>query len=293
MKQVIAVVGPTASGKSAFSVALAKLCGAEIISADSMQIYKGLDIGTAKIRPQEMHGVPHHLIDIVEPTDSFSVQQYQARAEGVMDTLRKHNTLPIIAGGTGLYVQSLLYSLDFFEASPNPSLRKELEEKSDDALYRLLAKRDPKRAANIHPNNRRRIIRALEILAAGKRPENNGFRTKREDLSAKIYGLIVERDLLHRRIETRVDQMLEDGLIEECRAQLFPNGLHTQAASAIGYAETLAYLRGLCTKKELRNNIIVHTRQYAKRQMTWFRRMDVEWIPHTTDPEVIARRFYE
>lgn len=289
MKKAVFVIGPTASGKSGFSVQLAKEIGAEIISADSMQIYRGLDIGTAKITEDEMQGVHHHMLDIVRPLDDFSVKQYQTMARTVIRSLQEQDVTPIITGGTGLYIQSLLFNLDFSETAPDPVLRDQLQRLSDEELYQRLSRLDPPSAREIHPRNRRRMIRALEILASGAIPSRDRFDTPAPDMDAIVLGLDVDRATLHERISLRVDQMLKDGLIEECRRELYPDGMYRQAAAAIGYAETLAYLRGLCTREELRENIIVHTRQYAKRQMTWFRRIQARWIPYDTDPHKIAK----
>ena len=289
MNKTVFIVGPTASGKSGFAVALAKMLQGEIISADSMQIYRGLDIGTAKMAKEEMQGVPHHMLDIVDPDASFSVQQFQRKADSIIQDLQKNDRIPIVAGGTGLYIQSLLFDLDFGRTRPDTKYRAALETLSNTALYEQLKTKNPKEAEKIHPNNRRRLIRALEILAAGQMLKRDRFDTARKDRHPVIFGLQIPREILHKRIEMRVDQMIQQGLIDECLQTLYPLGRQTQAAAAIGYAETIDYLKGLCTQEEWRRNIIVHTRQYAKRQMTWFLRLPVRWIPYDTDPATIGK----
>lgn len=289
VNKTVFIVGPTASGKSGFAVALAKMLQGEIISADSMQIYRGLDIGTAKIAKEEMQGVPHHMLDIVDPDASFSVQQFQRKADSIIQDLQRNDRVPIVAGGTGLYIQSLLFDLDFGRTRPDTKYRTALETLSNTALYEQLKTKNPKEAEKIHPNNRRRLIRALEILSAGQMLKRDRFDTARKDRHPVIFGLQIPREILHKRIEMRVDQMIQQGLIDECLQTLYPLGRQTQAAAAIGYAETIDYLKGLCTQEEWRRNIIVHTRQYAKRQMTWFRRLPVRWIPYDTDPATIGK----
>lgn len=289
MRKVVFVIGPTASGKSSFSVQMAKYLGAEIISADSMQIYRHLDIGTAKIMPSEMEGVPHHMLNLIDPDETYSVQQYQYRAREIIKRLHADGILPVITGGTGLYLQSLLYDLDFSGVQPDRDFREELAICSDLQLYERLLRVNPEMAKQIHPNNRKRIIRALEIAKSGVTQETRRFDTPAETLDPIVIGLDIDRTVLWERIEQRVDQMLQSGLIEECEKMLLPHGYHTQAGAAIGYAETADYLRGFCTRDELRRNIIVHTRQYAKRQRTWFRRMDAHWVPYDSDPIQIVK----
>lgn len=276
----IALAGPTASGKTALSVALAKLLDTEIINADSMQIWRGLDIGTAKVTEEETDGIPHHLFDIVDPGESFTVQQYKEAAERCIRTLNASHKVPIVVGGTGLYFQALVSDLDFGQASPRPEDRaRRLAEKSAEQLHELLRQKNPARADEIDPRNVRRVLRALEIEEQSDAvPAQNDWRATRKDAVFSFYCLRMERSLLWERIEKRAERMLEQGLLEECRPLLrMPR--EAQACRGIGYAEGLDHWRGLSTWDELRNSIVIHTRQYAKRQMTWFRKMEqVRWI---------------
>lgn len=298
MKKAIVIAGPTASGKSALSVALAKHIRSEVISADSMQIYRKLDIGTAKITESEKEGVVHHMIDIVEIGDSYTVQQYQKQAFEIIDDCNARGMIPVICGGTGLYLQALLYDLDFHQTPPDRAFRSDpvrVHTIETGALYDELMRLNERVAGSIHPNNRKRIIRALEVQKDGgtvRTGAENRFRAKRADLCALVLGISRPREALLNRIEARVDIMLDQGLIEECRDVLLPFGRDTQASAAIGYRETLDYLKGLLTRDELRQNIIVHTRQYAKRQMTWFRKFeDIHWIEPTATIEEIMRKY--
>ncbi len=293
MRQAIIVVGPTASGKSAFAVQLAQAYQTEIISADSMQIYRKLDIGTAKSTPDEMRGIPHHGIDIASIGDAFSVADFQRYAFREIDRCNQSGKIPIIAGGTGLYIQSLLYDLDFSSAGATKKIVE--PDINTEALYLMLQEKDPSAAEKIHPNNRRRVVRALQIASEASTPRDDRFRVPREDFQAVVFGLHYPRDVLCQRIEARVDQMLTKGLIDECKRVLFPFGRHNQAAAAIGYQETIDFLKGLLTVDELRQSIIVHTRQYAKRQMTWFRRMpEIHWLDmETMSVEDVFRRAKE
>ena len=287
---VVAIIGPTASGKTALSIRLAKEIDGEIINGDSMQIYRGLDIGTAKITKEEMQGVPHHLLDIKEPTEGFSVAEYQQLVRGKIKEIQSRGKMPIIVGGTGLYVQSVLYDFQFTKQEINEEARdayyKELEQTGPEAMYQKLVDVDPKAAAEIHPNNTRRVIRALEMaqLAGVSRAEeqfNRGDVTLYQHL---IIGMDMEREKLYERINLRVDLMMEAGLLEEVRA-LYDAGIRdVQSIKAIGYKELYAYFDGQISLDEAIAQIKQNSRRYAKRQLTYFRnKMDVQWIGNNWD----------
>ena len=282
---VVAIIGPTASGKTALSIELAKWLGAEIINGDSMQVYKQLDIGTAKITKEEMQGVPHHLLDIKEPTENFSVAEYQQLVRAKIEEIKARGKLPIIVGGTGLYVQSVLYDFNFTKEEVDEEARKayyqELEKIGPDAMHARLAKLDPKTAETIHPNNTRRVIRALEMveLSGTSKASEEHNRGDTPMYNHLILGLDMDREKLYERINLRVDIMMEKGLLEEARA-LYDAGIRdTQAVKAIGYKELFSYFDGFCTLQEAIDQIKQNSRRYAKRQLTYFRnKMDVQWI---------------
>lgn len=275
---VIIICGPTASGKTALSIALAKRLQSSIINCDSMQIYKHLDIGSAKATEEEQAMVRHHMVDIVEPNENFSVQKYQERVLPIIRQENEEGRVPIVVGGTGLYIQSILSPLDFQKSKPDPSLRRELEGYSAKELYEKLIVLDQKAAEKTDPHNKRRLIRALEVAHAGEEKASS-FREDREDLKALIYGLDIPRPLLHTRMEQRVEIMLEDGLLREVNDYLFPDLFYSQAGQGIGYNEVMQYFKGLATYEEMKRLIVLHTRQYAKRQMTWFRRVEnLQWL---------------
>lgn len=284
---VVAVVGPTASGKTSLAVALAKRFGGEVLSADSMQIYKGLDVGTAKVTPQEAEGIPHYGIDICTPDQTFSVADYVAYAQDVEMQLFACGRLPILCGGTGLYVQSFLYGLRFAQEKADPQLRaalsQELEQRGAQAMYAELCAADPQTASGIHPNNTVRVLRALEHYRLTGTPLS---RQKEQSLPPQrpyrniILGLAFEdRAVLYRRIEQRVDCMLAQGLLKEaemvyCNRETF----HT-AAQAIGYKEFFPYFEGAASLETCVGQLKQASRNYAKRQLTWFRHMqDIRWL---------------
>ncbi|MFF5993490.1 tRNA (adenosine(37)-N6)-dimethylallyltransferase MiaA [Lysinibacillus sp. KU-BSD001] len=282
---VVAIIGPTASGKTALSIQLAKWLDGEVINGDSMQVYVGLDIGTAKITQQEMQGVPHHLLDIKEPTDNFSVAEYQQLVRAKIREIQARGKMPIIVGGTGLYVQSVLYDFQFTKEEVNEEARKayyaELEKIGPEAMHARLATLDPKTAQTIHPNNTRRVIRALEMVELSDTSKANEEH-QRGDIPLYhhlILGLDMDREKLYERINMRVDVMMEKGLLAEARA-LYDAGIRdTQAVKAIGYKELFAHFDGLCTLEEAIAQIKQNSRRYAKRQLTYFRnKMDVQWV---------------
>ncbi|WP_079527895.1 tRNA (adenosine(37)-N6)-dimethylallyltransferase MiaA [Solibacillus isronensis] len=282
---VVAIIGPTASGKTALSIRLAKEIDGEIINGDSMQIYRHMDIGTAKITEAEMEGVPHHLLDIKEPTEGFSVAEYQKLVRGKIEEIQARGKMPIIVGGTGLYVQSVLYDFQFAKQEVDEAARenyyKELEILGPEAMHAKLVQMDPAAAASIHPNNTRRVIRALEMaeLAGVSRAEEQFNRGDIPLYNHLIIGLDMDREKLYERINLRVDLMMEAGLVEEVRA-LYDAGIRdVQAIKAIGYKELYAHFDGLVSLDEAVEQIKQNSRRYAKRQLTYFRnKMDIAWI---------------
>lgn len=288
MDKVLIIVGPTASGKTKLGIEAAKRFNGEIISADSMQIYKYMNIGTAKPTFEEREGIPHHLIDIVEPNEKFSVAEFKNRAEKCIEDILKRGKLPIIVGGTGLYVNSLINTFDFMNTNENPELRKKLEEEAkqygNEILYERLKKIDPEVCNRIHLNDLKRIIRALEIYeVTGKNITENQKNTK--EISKKydyiIVGLDTDREKLYERINLRVDIMLKEGLLDEVREiqyRLKEQG-KTTSMQAIGYKELIEVFEGRTTLEAAVEKVKKESRNYAKRQLTWFRRnKDIVWL---------------
>ncbi|MBS4217659.1 tRNA (adenosine(37)-N6)-dimethylallyltransferase MiaA [Bacillus sp. FJAT-49711] len=292
MQKVIVIVGPTAVGKTNLSIEVAKRFNGEIISGDSMQVYRGMDIGTAKITTDEMKGIPHHLIDIKEPDETFSVAEFQKLVREKITEIAGRQAVPIIAGGTGLYIQAVLYDYQFSEsASAHPQL--ELHDKDHLELHRQLESIDPESAKKIHPNNVRRVIRALEIY------ENTGktmSEMQNEQQSTYLYdtalvGLTMDRELLYSRINKRVDIMLEEGLLNEVE-NLYKGGISrdSQSVKAIGYKEIYDFLDGEISFEEAIVQLKKNSRNYAKRQLTWFRnKMDVAWFDMTEEREHLKK----
>ncbi len=286
-KNVVILTGPTAVGKSALSISLAKACNSEIISADSMQVYKHMDIGSAKITKEEMAGVPHSLIDVYEPDEPFHVVQFVHDAKEVMNRLWEEKKLPIIVGGTGFYIQALLYDIDFSTEDADFSYRQTLQElakeKGADALHELLSSVDPAAAEQIHANNVKRVIRALEFYEkTGQRisEHNETEHAKPSPYNFAYFVLTDERSHLYERIDARVDAMMEQGLLEEVQ-HLRDHGFTRDLVSmqGLGYKQLLAYLDGECSLTEAVYMIKRDTRHFAKRQLTWFRReRDVIWV---------------
>ncbi len=284
---VVAVVGPTASGKTRLSIQLARKLGGEVVSCDSMQVYKGMDIGTAKPTPAEMQGVPHHLIGILEPDEAFSVAEFVQRARGCIGEIRLRGHLPVLAGGTGLYVGALLDNIHFEEIKADPAVREALqrraEEQGNASLLRELRQIDPETAAGLHENNLGRIIRALEVYkATGVTMSEHRRRSRLEPspFHPCMIGLaFADREKLYDRIDRRVDAMLEQGLVEEALRFMQTYQDTGTAHQAIGYKELFAYFRGEQTLEQAVDTIKRETRRYAKRQLTWFRRDPrIQWI---------------
>lgn len=286
-KPLIILTGPTAVGKTALSIALAKAVNGEIISADSMQVYKGMDIGSAKIRPDEMQGVPHYLIDELEPDEEFHVVLFQQLAKKYMNQIWEKGKIPILVGGTGFYIQAVLYDIDFTANESDEKWRQEMErlaeEKGAAHLHQMLETVDPKAAAEIHENNVKRVIRALEYYKESGEPiseHNAREREKESPYNAVYFVLNQDRQILYDRINRRIDQMLEDGLLEE--VQLLREKGYTRdmvSMQGLGYKEILDYLNEECTLEDAVYRLKRDTRHFAKRQITWFKReRDVFWL---------------
>lgn len=277
---ILILTGPTAVGKTALSIELAKILGGEIISADSMQIYRKMDIGSAKISQEEMDSVVHHMIDVVDPDEDFSVADFHDMASQIISDIHKRGKLAIVTGGTGLYLNSLVYDMDFGGTNSDPSIRKDLEEilndKGKDYLYRLLQDLSPEAAKRIHPNNTKRVIRAIEVYKTGGDMGDFSNDLKyNPKFDAKIIVLNRDRSILYDRINQRVDMMFDMGLLDEVK------GLHQmgytsqiQSMKGIGYKEVLEYFDGKMTLEESIDILKQGTRRYAKRQITWFKRYE-------------------
>ena len=286
-RPLIILTGPTAVGKTKASIGLAKALNGEIISADSMQVYKYMDIGSAKIRPEEMQGVKHYLIDELEPDEEFHVVRFQQMAKEAMDEIYEKGKIPIVVGGTGFYIQALLYDIDFTESNEDSAYRQELEqlanEKGAEHLHDMLRKVDPVSADTIHANNVKRVIRALEFYQqTGEKisEHNEQERAKKSPYDFCYFVLNDDRDNLYERINLRIDQMLGEGLVEEVQS-LKDKGYTRDMVSmqGLGYKEILDYLNGEYTLEEAIYILKRDTRHFAKRQLTWFRReRDVIWI---------------
>lgn len=280
MTTILSISGPTASGKSALSVAVAKSLkdkgvGAQIVSCDSMQIYKKMNIGTGKITTEEMAGVPHHLLDVLDPCERCSLADFTALAHGAIDRVAAAGDLPILCGGTGLYLDNVLFDTTLSDAPADEELRMKLEELESGELHARLAAVDSQSAEAIHPNNRKRVIRALEIYLLTGRTKSDwdaSSRVKKSRYNAKRVHLICkDREILYDRINRRVDGMFDEGLEKEVKA-LFEGTLSDTAAGAIGYKEFLPYFRGECTLTEVKEQVKQASRNYAKRQLTWFKK---------------------
>ena len=286
-KPLVIISGPTAAGKTDLSIALAKAIGGEIISADSMQVYKRFDIGTAKIRPEEMEGVKHYLIDIFEPDQEFNVFVFKQLALEAMEQIYHNGHIPIIVGGTGFYIQSVLYDIDFTEEETDKDYRHMLEEKAKidgaDALHAMLQEVDPDAAEQIHANNIKRTIRALEYYhETGFRISEHNEEQRRRSSPYYFVYFVLNRDrkTIYERINLRVDQMIEEGLEQEVK-DLLDSGVSSEslAMQGLGYKEMVEYLEGKCDLDKAIYNIKIGTRHFAKRQLTWFRReRDIQWM---------------
>ena len=282
--KVIVIVGPTASGKTGVSIELAKKINGEIISADSMQIYKEMNIGTAKVTEEEMQGIKHYMINIVEPNENFNVAKYRTMAEQAVREIIKKGKIPIIVGGTGLYISTLVNGIELSEEKDNQHIRAKLEEKYNtvgiEPLYEELKKIDPESAKKIDKNNIRRVIRALEIYKqTGKtKSELDRESIKETEFDYRLYGILIDREILYERINERVDMMINQGLIDEVRTLKEKYSFSKTALQGIGYKEVLSFLNNDISKEEMIECIKQESRRYAKRQMTWFKRDErIKW----------------
>lgn len=287
INDLIVIAGPTASGKTSLSIELAKKIDGEIVNADSMQIYKYMDIGTAKPTVSERCGIAHHLIDIVMPSESFSVARYCELANEVISDIKRRKKTPIIVGGTGLYIDSLVNNIQFFDIKPDEKFRKSAEEEADAYgnafLYGKLLKIDPESAKKIEVNDRKRIIRALEVYHLTKRTlsEQNALsKSVKSPYSFLMFAIDMDREVLYDRINRRVDVMIQNGLLDEVRYILSLGVKPTDTSmQAIGYKEIVKYINGEVSLDDAKENIKKSSRHYAKRQLTWFRRNDkINWI---------------
>ena len=299
-KPLIVLTGPTAVGKTSLSISLAKAVNGEIISADSMQVYKGMDIGSAKIRKEEMQGVTHYLVDILEPEEEFHIVKFQKLAKAALEEIYAKGKIPILVGGTGFYIQAVTRDIDFTQAEQETSYREELEqfakEKGAEYLHEKLREVDSKSAENIHANNVKRVIRALEFYHQNGTPiseHNEEQKQQTSPYNLAYFVLTAPREILYERIDRRVDQMMEEGLLEEVKS-LRERGCHRGMVSmqGLGYKEILAYLEGEYPLEEAVRILKRDTRHFAKRQLTWFRReQDVIWVDkeqfHWNEAEIL------
>lgn len=282
---VVIVAGPTASGKSALAVELAKRLDGEVVSADSMQIYKGMDIATAKPTEAEKEGIPHHLISIIAPDETYSVNEFKRDAVSAIDGILAKNKLPVVAGGTGFYIDTLVNNtefLDYEKSDIRASLEKRAENEGISVLFAELKDIDPEAAKRLHENDVKRIIRALEVYFSTGKTITEQERLSHLEESPYRFCIIginaVDRQLLYDRINLRVDKMLEAGLLEEAE-EFFSSAISSTAKQAIGYKELKPYFDGLCTLEQATERLKMETRRYAKRQLTWFRKREgINWI---------------
>ncbi len=293
VKKVIMIAGPTGTGKTALAIKLCQALHGEVIGADSVQIYHQMDIGSAKVTKEEAQNIPHHLIDMLDPSTSYSVENYQTDALACIDAILARGRVPVMVGGTGLYFSSILYDWDFQMTAPNPNLRYELEtlyqKKGLQALLdRLESVQTDENLSFLDAQNPRRVIRVLEILESGGTLERNNHKKLRSGYQFYAYALSRDRAQMYERINARVDDMMQDGLLTEAKA-LYDRNLPRQLPSqrAIGYKELFRYFDGQCTLDEAVERIKIHSRQYAKRQVTWFKHQgDFKPIVLTEDTDI-------
>jgi tRNA dimethylallyltransferase len=285
MKNIVIIAGPTASGKSLLGIEVSKRLNGEIISADSMQIYKHMDIGTAKIKREEMQGIPHHLIDILYPHEEFSVAMFRNMAGGLIDEITLRDRLPVIVGGTGLYINALTYELDFTEAAEDKEYREYLQsladEKGNEYVHNILREANSEAAERIHPNNLKKVIRALEVYKlTGKAIDDYQSKQVSREYNIAYIGLNMDRKTLYDRINDRVDKMFDMGLVEEVKKlKEFGYNKNMTSMQAIGYKEVFDYIDGIHSLEETKDIIKQSSRRYAKRQLTWFRRDErIHWV---------------
>ncbi len=294
-QKIIVIVGPTGVGKTSLSIELAKKLNGEIISGDSMQVYRNMDIGTAKIREDEKEGIPHYLLDVQAYDEPFNVKTFQEQCRRAIEAIRQNGHVPIICGGTGLYLKATLYDYEFEDEQLDEQYDAYLKTKSNEQLYALLRQIDPGSCGTIHPNNRKRVIRALHIAHSGATKSEREAVQKHEPLYDVFWiGLNTDRKKLNEQIDKRVDQMFEEGLTKEVE-RLFsdPQTWEYTSFQGIGYKEFKNYFLKIWSEEEVREKIKVHTRQYAKRQLTWFNhQMPVQWFDKK-DTALIIRKAEE
>ncbi|RLL45395.1 tRNA (adenosine(37)-N6)-dimethylallyltransferase MiaA [Oceanobacillus piezotolerans] len=295
-KTVIAIMGPTAVGKTKLSIEIAKRFNGEVISGDSMQVYKGLDIGTAKIKKEETEGIPHHMIDIAEPDEPFSVAAFQSHVKSSIDEITSRNKLPILVGGSGLYIQAALFDYHFSDTERDNSITNRLQEQVEVEgimpLYNRLKEIDPVQAEKIHPNNHRRVIRAMEIYeTTGKTmTEYQEDQALESPYHLILIGLEMERELLYKRINKRVNDMMDQGLLDEVKSLYEQGYSRCQSMRGIGYKEFIPYFEGTQSLEESIDILKRNSRRFAKRQYTWFRnKMAIDWYEVT--PETLEKKF--
>lgn len=297
--KLLVLLGPTAVGKTGLSIEIAKRFDCEIISGDSMQVYRGMDIGTAKIKPEEMEGIPHHMIDIHDPDEPFSAAEFQYRVKGLIEEIGGRGRLPFLVGGTGLYIESLCYGFEFVPVGADEQFRNEmvryLEANGEKALHDKLRSVDPKTADRLHPRDHRRVIRALEVnhLSGQTLSEQLDAQKRESPYELCIVGLTMDRQILYKRIEERIDAMLAEGLADEVR-ELLAKGYRRGLASmqGLGYKEIAAYLQDEISYEKAVELLKRDTRRFAKRQLSWFRHMkDIRWVD-VTDKANISQHLH-
>ena len=276
---LIVILGPTASGKTKMAIELAKIFNGEIVSADSRQIYRGMDIGTDKVKAEETSGIPHYLIDIINPDQEFSLAQYKKMAIEKIKEIQKRNKIPFLVGGTGLYIQAIIDNLAIPSVKPDLKLRHQLEEKNLSELQAMLKKLDPKSFEKIDLNNPRRLTRALEVCLKTGRPFSEQTKKGQPLFNFIEIGIKIPSEEADEKINQRVDWMIKNGLIDEIKNLIKKYSLDLPAFSGIGYREIIQYLQGKISLDEAIQEIKIHTRQYAKRQMTWFKKDHrIKWV---------------
>lgn len=282
MKDVIIIAGPTAVGKTALSINLAKKLNTEIISADSMQIYKGMDIGTAKVTKDEMDGIKHHMIDIINPDENYSVQEFQKSALEIISEIHNKGKIPVIVGGTGLYIDSLTHDFDFVNVKPNYKLREELDsiyEENPSKLLERVYEISKESYSHLSLKDKKKLIRAIEVFEDSCKIIDYSRSMKNTENNYHLFVLYDDRKKLYERINERVDIMISNGLIDEVRDILKVAGENAQSMKAIGYREIIPYLKGEIDFETMKSTLKQHSRNYAKRQLTWFRRNEYsQWI---------------
>lgn len=290
--KIVVIVGPTASGKTAISIEVAKQLNGEIISADSMQVYKEMNIGTAKVTKEEMQGIKHYLIDVVSPEERYTVSDFKQAAEKSIQEILKKGKVPIIVGGTGLYVNSLIYGIEYQDMQFDEKYRDELMKKAETEnglreLYKEAVKIDEEAMSKISSNDKKRIIRVLEIYkSTGKTKTELEFLSRQKEIEYdyKVFGMLMDRQKLYNRINVRVDSMIEQGLIKEVDELYQKYKKFPTAMQGLGYKEVIEYFNGILTKEEMIEKIKQESRRYAKRQMTWFRRnQNIHWLDTEND----------